>query len=131
MLLNKFSRVLIHDSLAARVSPFHARLIEALASVYPTPRMPEVLYSVLWPDRDVDCGNNFNCQLHKLRALISGAGLPPLIWTRHMLVGLEMPVDVIGSQPDIIPSDLGPLLRELLWSHPDKRGADRILSVLP
>ena len=132
MLLNKFSRILIHDGLKVRVTPFHVRLIEALASVYPSPRMPETLFGALWPDADgIDCDNTFGVQVCKLRRLIADAGLPPLIWTRHMLIGLEMPVDMIGEQPDIIPSDLGPLLRELLWSHPNKRGADRILSVLP
>ena len=132
MTFNKFSRILVHDGLSVRVTPTHARLIEALAVLHPNPKMPESLFGFLWQEMpDLNCHGLFKVQVCKLRKLIAAAGLPPLIWTRHMLVGLEMPIEMIGEDADVIPGNLGGLLRELLWSHPNKHGADRILSVLP
>jgi DNA-binding winged helix-turn-helix (wHTH) protein len=133
MILDLGYRELIDGDCRIRLSQLECAFIEAL-SRSPSGLSNKALMQSMWRGDKPDCARTVSSALMgRIHKKLDKAGQRPLISSIYGFgYRLERPVDILtaGIGPVVIPGDLRAVLESLLYSHPDRVSADRVLACI-
>lgn len=122
-------RMLVSGSVAVRFTPKETMMVHVLASGRVVP-LNDII-SAVWRGNDSEWARiAMQVVIHKIRKKTIASGLGPVIANvrGRGFYALE-PIIVVQSKPDwVVPGAMCKILEELLWSHPDKAKAERLLA---
>jgi DNA-binding winged helix-turn-helix (wHTH) protein len=131
MILDIDTRELIDGGCHIRLSRLECALIEALARS-PSGLSNVALVRFLWNGDAPDSARTIpSALIGRINKKLTEAGRCPLIINRYGLgyrLTAAVDIRVAGIALVVIPGHLRPVLESLLYSHPDRVSADRVLA---
>jgi DNA-binding winged helix-turn-helix (wHTH) protein len=131
MILDLDARELIEGDCHIRLSRLECAFIEALAHS-PSGLNYDALMQSMWRGDEPDSAESgIGVVAHRVRQKLVKAGWRPLIGNLYGFgYRLALPVDIrtAGIASVVIPGGLRAMLESLLYSHPDRVRADRVLA---
>ena len=131
MILDVAARTLTDGERVIALRPGWVKLLQCLAARSGQTHRDHVCNYIWADDPPDDAANALHCLLDSLRPAMRRAGFSPLIkaqWGGYLT--LSQPVTVVTADIDaVIPADMVPLLRAILYRTPGA-AADRLLALV-
>ena len=131
MILDVSARTLTDGERTATLTPASVTIMRALVRV---DRVSfDALIRALWPnDEPSDAMNTLTTHIYKLRRTLRDADFPPLVGSVFrfgLTLNARVTITNDGGEPAVIPADMVPLLRAILYRTPGA-ASDRLLALV-